>query len=489
METRSLRVAMLRGGGWAAVDRVGTRLVRFAVVAVLARLLVPEHFGVVAVAAFWVDYFTELASQGLGLALIQRRQIEEGHRNATFLVNAGLSVALCAVILVLAPLLSNLLKAPEATLALQIMSVGMIVDALGRTSAAILNRELKFKELALSNISGALGGGVLGVALALGGVGLWSLVAYYLGSIVITRLLLLKLCGWRPSVQCSWRHVRDLYGFSIVVLMDRQFLFLARRIDEALVGSVLGIKALGFYAVAKRLVSLIQDTMEGPVAQVLIAGLSRLQENRRELVSWAATWLRGFFLVAGPVFVGVCVVAEEILVLLYGEQWRPAAGACRWLAVAGLFASFGLAVYPTLLSIGRPGPILALNVVSAALGWLAVWSVGEWGLDWVAGAQAVKTAVMAMLMAWALRWACHEAPKAHTWLWELRGAALVCLLMAVCGVILKHLLTGMRDWIVLVSVMSLGMIIMAGGLLWYRQQWISAEAGTVAQATREETCA
>jgi O-antigen/teichoic acid export membrane protein len=80
------------------------------------------------------------------------------------------------------------------------------------------------------------------------------------------------------------------------------------------------------------------------------------------LLLHATAWLRGFFLVAGPIFVGVCVAAEELLMLLYGEQWRPAAGTCLWLAVAGLFASFTLAVYPTLLAIGRPRTILGLNV-------------------------------------------------------------------------------------------------------------------------------
>jgi PST family polysaccharide transporter len=390
-----LQQAIVTGAFWTSLDRWGSRVLRLAVLAVLARLLDPRDFGLVAVAAVCVDYLSTYVAQGLGLAVIQREKLEPGHLDAMFCINLAFSILLTALLWMFSPFVARWLEAPEATAVLRWLSLSLVLLALGQVHMALLSREMRFGSVAAVNLSSSVLGGAVGIVLAVMGWGVWSLVAQQLTAGVSARLLLWWFSDWRPRFRFQLRHVRDLYGFSLFVFADQQLLFIAQRLDEALVAGYLGVTELGLYTIAKRLVLVVQELFEAPLGQVLTPAFSRVQHSIETMMDYAQKILRAAATVAVPAFLGLFALAPEALQVLFGEQWLEAATSARLLALGGPPFLLGLMVYPVLLATGRPGVLLWLNGLSAFLGVVLLLFGVRYGAAGVAGALTIRQVVTA----------------------------------------------------------------------------------------------
>ena len=357
---------MVHGVAWTTIDRWGTRLLSLAVIAVLARLLNRTDFGLVAAAAVWVDYFSTFVGQGLGLAVIQRKDLEPEHINVAFWFNLVFAVILVALTWIAAPYIAKWIKYPEVRPVLRWLSIGLILEAFSRIHIAMFMRHLRFAPIAAVNIIASVAGAVAGLTLAFLGWGVWSLVAQQLVRGLSASIAVWVVTGWKPTPHFTWRHVRDLYSYSTYVFFDQQVLFMARRLDEALVAGFLGVAELGLYSIAKRMVLLLQEVLEIPLAQVFFPGFSRLQDSTEKLNRAAETSYRLVCLLVLPAFAGLIALAPEAIRLLFGPKWLDAVPLVRVLAIGAPFFLFPLTCHAVFHALGRPGVALVLNTIRAA---------------------------------------------------------------------------------------------------------------------------
>lgn len=356
---------------------------------ILARLLSPQAFGLVAMASVVTALLRSFVEQGLGEAVVQRKEIEPHHLDAAFWLQSFGALASSALLVGAAPAVAKFFEQPELTPIVRWLAVSPVVHSLTVTQVAILKRELRFKVLAARRIISVVAGGAVGVVMALDGYGAWSLVGQRLGNGVAGVIALWAVTDWRPRLRFSPRHARDLFSYSIHVVGTHLLGFINRRSDNLLIGFFLGATALGYYTVAYRVLLIMTQLLISVISQVALPTFARLQYNPARIRNAFLYVTRLVGAYAIPAFLGVAVMAPDLL-LIIDEKWLPASPVMRVLSFIGVVHSLGHFNGTVLRAMGRPGIVLGLSCITAALNLTVFFVFVHWGILAVALAYTIR---------------------------------------------------------------------------------------------------
>ena len=331
----NLTKATLRGVSWNTAATVATAAMQIGYTAVMARLLPPAAFGLVALAGVVLRFGTYLAQMGLEQALVQKPDLSEADVRATFTTAIGLGTLATLVLVAAAPLAPLVLREPAVVPLIQALALSLFITGLSATAISLLRREMAFGTLALmQTVAYVVAYGGLGIGLALKGFGVWSLVAATLGQGLITA-------GWayaatRHSLRLyfHWAHYRPLLRYGSRITLTSFLEFITSSLDTLLVGRLLGAAALGLYNRAWMLVTLPLYLLTNSVSRVIFPAFSQVQANQPKL---RTVYLASTTLVAAgvlPVCAGVAVAAPELVRALLGPGWAAAVPVLRVMCLA-----------------------------------------------------------------------------------------------------------------------------------------------------------
>jgi O-antigen/teichoic acid export membrane protein len=356
--------ALSSGLRWSGVSVVGREAARIAFTIMLARLVGPEAFGIVAQAAVYIGIVGLLLDQGFSSALIQRRRVEREMPGAVVSVNLAVGAALMLLTVAVASAWADFMNTPELTLVLTLLAPSLLIRAASVTPRAVLLRQMRFRTIAIADVTAAVGGGALGVAVALRGGSYWALVAQTLTTDVLVLLvLILAGAGIRPNLHL--RYVRKIAGFSgrafaAGVLLNS----ISRNIDNLLVGKFQGPEALAFYGLAYRLLLLPVQLLTITVGGVLFPAFSRRAHDLTAIRSQLTRATRTLAALVLPGMALVAAAAPQLVVTLFGQDWEPAIPIVQVLAMAGAVqAIYRPSTTPLVLGLGHA----ALNLRYALL--------------------------------------------------------------------------------------------------------------------------
>lgn len=357
----------LSGAMWSALEKWGARLLSTLVFIVLARLLDPAAFGLIALATVFIDIADRVREQGVTLALVQRKDLTDDHVSTAFWFTVVLGAVLGLLVLVLAGPLAAVLGEPELAPILQWLSLGFLVTALGRVPNALMLRDLRFRSLAARGLLANSVGGIVGITLAMLGAGVWALVAQNIVQAAVITLVLFAASRYVPRARFDRARLRELWSFGSRVLGFDLVNVAYRRGDDLIIGVLLGPVALGFYSVAYRLLMVITDTLARTIQQVAVPTFSRLQDEPERLRTAFSAAVRLNLMVAMPMAGGLAVVAPELVPVVFGAQWLPSVPAMQWLCVVGGLQGLGYFISDVMLSCGRPGLRLKLMIAQTTV--------------------------------------------------------------------------------------------------------------------------
>jgi PST family polysaccharide transporter len=395
---RTLGARTLSAAQWRLGTSVVQGLLQFATGVLLARLLPPRDFGLVALALVVTGLATLVADLGLGPAIVQRRELTPRHLRTAFTASIVLGLAITALVALLAPVAGALLASPQLPGVLAVQSLLFVMGAFGVVPRALLQREMRAGALfTVSVASYVVGYAVAVTALALAGFGVWSLVW---GSLIQTGLeSALALAIARPPVKplLGRPELRDLLGYGAKASLNAVVNYLARNGDNAIVGRVLGPAALGLYGRAYNLMLLPLSHLGGATVAVLFPALAEVQNDKPRLKRGYLLAVQFTALVAAPVMTGMAVAAPHMVVALYGARWSGMVPALQVLCAAGLFrAVYHLAGAVTAAS-NRLGEETRRQFVYAALVIVGGIAGTRWGVTGVA--VGVSLAIVYMYVA------------------------------------------------------------------------------------------
>jgi O-antigen/teichoic acid export membrane protein len=379
----------ISGVFWSSVSRFAQQAVQFATAVVLARLLAPADFGLVAEVIVFTSFAWLLIDFGFSAALIQREKLEERHLSSAFWLNVGIGAVLTLVTVAISPAIAAFYHQPrlrDLTLAL---SGAFVLGSLGIVQGTVLERDLNFRRLAVITNGATLAGGVVGISAAVAGAGVWSIVAEALVGTGMRSLLLWVSSDWSPALLFDRQAVKDLWGFSANLAAFNSVNFWARNADNVLVGRFVAPAALGIYGRAYTLMMIPLNQVTSTISVAMYPVLARLQGNRELLRDTYLKLVEMIAIVAFPVATGLFVVAHPFVLTLYGQRWAGVVGVLQILCIPLLVQSVGSTVGLVYQTCGRTDWLLRWGVIASATT-VAGFAIGiHWGIRGVAASYAI----------------------------------------------------------------------------------------------------
>jgi PST family polysaccharide transporter len=384
-----------RGAKWAVAQSAGKHLIDLLVFLLLAKLVAPGAFGLVATASALMVVLAVLVEMGLGEALVQRQTLEPAHANTAFWSVLGLAGLLALVLLGLAPFIAQAWGQTALTPILQALAPLCVLQAANVVPQALLQRELNFRPLAVRALAGSVAGGAMGLTLALHDAGAWSLVGQQLTQAGVAQIGLWLGTRWRPARQWSRSHAVELLRFSRSVLAARLLNVAASKADDLIVGLFLGPVALGFYSVACRMLLALEQLFSQGVDAVALSAFSRSQGQKDALrqLYLSATGIAAQL--AFPVFGGLSLLAPELVAAVLGPVWAPSAPLLRVLLLAGLVQALMHFNHAVFKAAGRPDLSMRLAISSTTLNIITLLIAVRYGPVAVAVSYLLRCALIA----------------------------------------------------------------------------------------------
>lgn len=379
---------------WIAIQNWGEQFGSLLIFFTLARLLDPESFGLVALANVFLAFIYIFLNQGFPKALIQKENIEPEHIDTAFWTNIISGCILAGLCIAFSPAISNIFEQPDLTPVLRCFSLLIIISSLNDIQEALLERQFKFKSVTLRSLISLLISGIVGVALAFKGFGVWSLVAQQLIYATVGVIVIWQASDWRPRMRFSWRHFCELFDFGINILAFNFLGFVNTRSDDLLIGYFLGPTALGYYSIAYRILKIMIQLLIDTVNRVALPTFSRLQAdlNMFRKAFYKATQFTS--LIAFPCFLGVAILAPKIIPLMFGEQWFPAASVLQFLSLAGMFSAITRFKGAIFIAMGKPSWRVWIGLLSSVIN-IALFAIAvRWGIAAVGAAYLTRTIIM-----------------------------------------------------------------------------------------------
>lgn len=371
MADRTLR----RSLGWAYALTWGQRGITIVFTILLAAILGPEAFGIVSMAGVFIALVWLLQEQGVTTAIVQRDELEREHLDSAFWINLVFCIGLGALIVALSGWWADVNDVPELEGVTSALAIVLVIWGLGIVQQAYLQRELQFQKLALRTNVAALLGGAVGLACALTGAGIWSIVAQQIASSTTSVGLMWAVSGWRPRFRFSGRHARDILGFSTSVFVANVGGFVNRHGDILLMGLFFGPTVVGIYRLADRFVDGLMELTTRPVGLISLPHFSRLQHDRPALRETVASCMRIVTLTTLPALLVLAASSEYVLAII-GPEWGIGADAMKLLCVVGIVKGLVHFTGPLLFAVARPLMRALMLWVIAAINVVAVVGVG-----------------------------------------------------------------------------------------------------------------
>lgn len=399
----SLRTQTIQGVFWSAIRNWGSSAIAAIVLIVLVRLLPREAFGLIAIATAIIAILDVSLKQGFAQALIQRAELEPEHLDTAFWVGIVLGILLTGINFAMSSVVAALFHMPDLTDILRWLSPVFLIGALSNTQQAILKRDLTFKTLAVRSLIATSMGGLVAIVMAIKGMGVWSLVGQTLTSGIIGTIILWGSTDWRPGLNVSWRHLRELFSFGFFALSADFMQIINRHADRLIMGLFLDARLVGVYDVAKKLIEIITQTISQSVAAVTFPAFSRLQHHPEQLLHAWYTACRLTSLIAFPALVGMFVIAPEFVNCVLGTRWVEAIPIIRIFSLIGLLQTVMYYNGSILLALGKPSWRLAIFLVNNILNLIAVLLVVQWGIVPVAVVTVARAYLLTPLGLMAIR--------------------------------------------------------------------------------------
>lgn len=359
--------------------------------AALARLLTPADFGYIAMATVVTEFAALFSNFGFNALLIQRRVITRLQVDTVFWASLGLGLALAGAVVVASFFASALFGDPRVGDLLAVMCLSFVFSSLSTIPSVVLMRLMRFKAEFWINILSIAVRTVVAIALAWQGFGVWSLVAGALTGIAVQWLAGLWAAPYWPRLRFHGAYLAGTWRTSSSYFAGGLLFYANMNVDLILIGRQLGATSLGYYQNARSLTDEIRSRIAMPLQRVLFPAFSSLQHDRERMQAAVMRSARLLAAVTFPLGVGVSAMAEELVPLLYGNQWLPMVPALGMFGLsAALRASMAIAS-PLFNAHDRVGLALRYNIVGTSLLFVGIWLSLPYGITAVATVVALTS--------------------------------------------------------------------------------------------------
>lgn len=317
----SLKQKTFKGVIWSAVERFSTQGVQFLFGILLARLLTPNDYGMIAMLTIFMAVSQTFIDSGFGNALIRKPDRNESDKATVFFFNIFMAAACYGVIFLAAPYIARFYNMPQLADILRVLAINLVIQAFGSIQRLNLTIDLNFKTLAKISFSGAVVGGSAGLICAYKGFGVWSLVVQQMVTVSTRVVLFWALAHWRPKCFFSKASFKNMFGFGSKLLASGLLNTLYDNVYDLIIGKVFSAATLGNYSRASHFANFPSSNITGIFQRVTFPVLSKIQDDHEKLRKGYLKFLNMATLVIFPLMIGLAALSKPFILLVLTDKW------------------------------------------------------------------------------------------------------------------------------------------------------------------------
>ena len=317
----SLKHKTLKGTIWSSVERFSVQAVSFIVMIIMARILTPDDYGLVAMLTIFIAISQSLVDSGFSNALIRKQDKDETDNSTVFYFNIAVGLILYLILFFSAPLIARFYKEPLLIPITRVISLSVLINSLVVVQRAILTSNIDFKTQAKASLTAAIISGIVGIYMAYSDFGVWAIVWYQITNLSVNALLLWILSKWRPQLLYSWKSFSELFGFGSKLAISGIIDTLYNNIYLIVIGKVFSASDLGYYTRASQFAQFPSSNFTGIIQRVTYPILCTLQNDIPRLRDVYRRFLRLSAFIVFPLMIGLAAVAKPLILILLKEQW------------------------------------------------------------------------------------------------------------------------------------------------------------------------
>lgn len=396
---KNTKFLVLSGLMWRFGERISAQLVTFVVSVVLARLLEPSHYGAIAIINIFIAIANVFVGSGFGNSLIQKKNTDNLDYSSVFYFNILMSIAIYIILFLSAPLIANFYNMPILSPTLRVLGIRLIVGGVNNVQHAYVSKNMMFKRFFWSTLFGTLLSGVVGIAFAYKGFGIWALVAQYMTNTTVDTIVLWFTVKWRPDFAFSFKRLKSLfsYGWKILVssLLDTGY----QKLRSLIIGKMYTSSDLALYEKGKSFPDLVVTNINASIQNVLFPAMSNVQDKRDEVRAMTRRSIAISSYVMLPMMIGLAIIAEPVIRFLLTEKWVGAVPYLRIYCLIYAFYPIHTSNLQAINAIGRSDLFLKLEIAKKIIGLAILLFFYRFGVIQLALSGIISTLISAVINA------------------------------------------------------------------------------------------
>lgn len=395
-----LKQKIVSGVFWQGLERIGTQGMSLVVSIILARLLAPHEFGIVALISVFTTLCSVAVDSGLGTALIQKKDADQLDFCSVFFVNIAMGFLLYGLLFAAAPWIAKFYGSPDLILYMRVLTLSLIITSFSMIQRTILNKNMMFYlSFRISWIS-LIVSGCIGVVMAYRGFGVWALIAQSLVSSCIGCTLLWLLVKWRPHWCFDWRRAWNLFQFGWKLLVSAFLDTLYNDIYSVVIGKIASLTDLAFYNRGKTIPGLGMGVVNSSIGSVLFPAFSEIQNDRSKMRELAKRGLRNIMFAVIPALTLLFILADPLVRVVLTAKWLPCVIYLQLCCITFFFWPFHTTNLQIITACGRSDLFLLLEIIKKVQAALVIFITYRYGVVAMVAAGAAMGLVGVFENAW-----------------------------------------------------------------------------------------
>lgn len=385
---------------WRFAERCGAQVVTFVVSIILARLLVPEDYGKIALITVFTTIMQVFVDSGLGTALIQKKDADDLDFSSVFYFNFAVCLILYAVMFLAAPLIATFYNDTSLVPVIRVISLTIVISGVKGIQQSYVSRNMMFKRFFYSTLGGTIFSAFLGIGLAYAGFGMWAIVIQQLSNTAMDTLILWITVKWRPKKMFSWKRLKCLLSFGWKMLASALLDTFYNNIRSLIIGKMYSSSDLAFYNQGDKLPAVVVNNINTSIDSVLLPTLSREQDDRERIKNMTRRAIKVSTYIMAPLMMGLAFCATPVVQLILTEKWLPCVPFLQIFCITYMFYPVHTANLNAIKAMGRSDLFLKLEITKKIVGMILLLSTMWFGVMAMAYSLLVSMITSMIINSW-----------------------------------------------------------------------------------------
>lgn len=387
---------------WKFAERISAQMVSTLVSIILARLLDPEHYGIISIVMIFITIANVFVSDGLGSALIQKKDADALDFSSVLYVNILISFVLYGILFIGAPFISSFYGEGYEILTsvLRVLGIRIILSAINSIQQAYISKKMIFRMFFWATLIGTVTSAFVGLLLAFNGAGVWALVGQYLTNTTIDTIVLAFAIGKLPLFKLSLKRVKNVFGYGMRILTTSLLMNGFEEFRALLIGKCYSSSDLAFYDRGQQFPKLIVLNINTSIASVLFPKMAGEQDNKKNIKKIAQNSIKFSSFIMAPMMLGLAAISYQFVKVILTDKWLPCVNMMRLFCVFYLFQPIHTANIQAIKALGRADTFLKLEMIKKAIELVVLIITIQIGLETMVASMALLAAIFMILNAY-----------------------------------------------------------------------------------------